>query len=197
MMRGRRKVSTSSASGRTAPELRGKRRKACWPPSARSQSCGSRRAPVAERQAGGRGGRGRQTGEAAHTEDCCAFAAASEVTLRPDIVLVTSPMVEAIEPIDAFKPRTKKAAPPFSEKGGRGAVAGGPVFFWIVFFALRSTGNSIWSLYNCEWNLPHMLIIDAKRSGKVRRYGPSSENADKGCGLCRCALWRPLSSADL
>ena len=196
-MRGRRKVSASSASGRTAPELRGKRRKACWPPSARSQSCGSRRAPVAERQAGGRGGRGRQTGEAAHTEDCCAFAAASEVTLRPDIVLVTSPMVEAIEPIDAFKPRTKKAAPPFSGKGGRGAVAGGPVFLDRV---CRDSiyGNSIWSLYNCEWNLPHMLmIIDAKRSGKVRRYGPSSENADKGCGLCRCALWRPLSSADL
>ena len=190
-------MSASSASGRTAPELRGKRRKACWPPSARSQSCGSRRAPVAERQAGGRGGRGRQTGEAAHTEDCCAVAAASEVTLRPDIVLVTSPMVEAIEPIDAFKPGRKKRHRLFQKKAVAAPSRADPFFFWIVFFALRSTGNSIWSLYNCEWNLPHMLIIDAKRSGKVRRYGPSSENADKGCGLCRCALWRPLSSADL
>ena len=172
MMRGRRKVSTSSASGRTAPELRGKRRKACWPPSARSQSCGSRRAPVAERQAGGRGGRGRH----------CARNLADGRRHRANRCL---------------QAKDEKSGTAFFRRRRSRRRRGRPVFFWIVFFALRSTGNSIWSLYNCEWNLPHMLIIDAKRSGKVRRYGPSSENADKGCGLCRCALWRPLSSADL
>jgi len=130
-MRGRRKVSASSVSGRTAPQLRGKRREACRPPSARSQSSCRRRAPVSERQAGGRGGRGRQADEAAHTEDCCAFAAASEVTLRPDIVLVTSPMVEAIEPIEAFKPDEQKRHRLFRKRRCRRAVAGGEFGNWV------------------------------------------------------------------